>query len=79
MQSSAGCRLHGLPVELAEKFVEILACELPIEWLRRGFPVVLKIEQSLGEDVQVREVIRSWLQLCLRTAQPIRTRWEPSG
>jgi hypothetical protein len=30
-----------------------------MERLRRGFPVVLKIEQSLGEDVQVREVIRS--------------------
>ena len=59
IRSSAGCCLHGAPVELAEEFLEILAFELPIERLRRGFPVVLKIEQSLGEDVQVREVIWS--------------------
>ena len=42
-------------VELAEKFLPVLACELPIERLRRRFVVVLKIQQVLGEDFQVRE------------------------
>ena len=41
---SGGRRQQGALVELSEKFLQVLACELPIERLRLGFPVVLKIE-----------------------------------
>jgi hypothetical protein len=45
-------------IELGEEFLQVLTCELPIERLRRRFPVVLKIQQALSENIQVREIIR---------------------
>src|SRR5215469_12143384 len=57
--SSGDDRLQVLAlIELAEKFLQVLACELPIKGSGRRFPVVLKVQQPLGEDVQIREIIR---------------------
>ena len=44
-------------IEFVEKFFEVLARELPFEWLRRRLPVVLKIEQSLRESIQILKIV----------------------
>jgi hypothetical protein len=52
-QPSAGLAF----TEFSEKFFQILACELPIEGSGGRFPVVLKLQQALGEEIQAREFV----------------------
>ena len=43
--------------QLGKEFSEILAGELPFERASRRLPVVLKIEEALGNGIEVGEVI----------------------
>jgi hypothetical protein len=43
--------------DLREQFREIAPRELPIERPASGFPVVLKIEDALGEGVEIGEIV----------------------
>ncbi len=43
--------------ELNEEFVEVLAGELPFEGLSRSRPVVLKVQEALGDSVEVGKII----------------------
>ena len=46
-------------LEFGKQFSEIIPRELPLEGLRRCFPVVLKIEETFGDGIQIGEVVRS--------------------
>jgi hypothetical protein len=43
--------------ELDEEFVEVLAGELPFEGLSRSCPVVLKVQQPLGDRIEIGKIV----------------------
>jgi hypothetical protein len=45
-------------LQFGEQFPEILTRELPLEGLRRCFPVVLKIEETFRNGIQIGEIVR---------------------
>ena len=44
--------------KFGEEFRQILTRELPLEGTPRGLPVVLEIEEALGDSIEIREVVR---------------------
>ena len=45
-------------LEFGEQFSEIITRELPLEGLRRCFPVVLKIEETFRNGIPIGEIVR---------------------
>lgn len=43
--------------EFVEQLSKILTRELPLEGPSRSFPVVLKVEEALGEGVEISKII----------------------
>jgi hypothetical protein len=43
--------------EVDEELVEVLASELPLEGLSGGCPVVLKIQEALGNSIEIGKII----------------------
>lgn len=43
--------------ELNEEVVEVVAGKLPFEGLRRSCPVVLKVQEALGDSVEIGKII----------------------
>ncbi len=44
-------------VELDEECGKVLTGELPLEGTRRGFPIILKIQEAPGDGVEIRKIV----------------------
>src|SRR5260370_552503 len=53
-----GFQSRVMLLEFGEQFSKIIPREVPLEGLRRCFPVVLKIEETLGNGIQIGEIVR---------------------